>query len=96
DIQKSIPSLKLLIKEAIQIEKLGTKVEVVQKPIDIIPELLDAFKVNPTFKKAFESLTPGRQRGYHIYFSQAKQSQTRKTRIEKYVSSILKGKGMQD
>ncbi|MFZ9239609.1 MAG: YdeI/OmpD-associated family protein, partial [Chitinophagaceae bacterium] len=96
DIQKFIPSLKLLIKEAIQVEKLGAKVEVEQKPIHIIPELLDAFKINPSLKKAFESLTPGRQRGYHIYFSQAKQSQTRKTRIEKYVSSILKGKGMQD
>ena len=95
-IQKFIPSLKLLIKEAIQVEKLGAKVEVEQKPIHIIPELLDAFKINPSLKKAFESLTPGRQRGYHIYFSQAKQSQTRKTRIEKYISSILKGKGMQD
>jgi uncharacterized protein YdeI (YjbR/CyaY-like superfamily) len=49
-----------------------------------------------TLKKAFEALTPGRQRGYHIFFSQAKQSATRVSRIKKYTLAILAGKGMQD
>jgi uncharacterized protein YdeI (YjbR/CyaY-like superfamily) len=52
--------------------------------------------LNPTLKSAFESLTPGRQRAYIFYFSQAKQTKTRETRIEKYVQQILSGKGLND
>lgn len=47
-------------------------------------------------KKAFESLTPGRQRGYLLYFSSAKQAKIREARIEKYIPQILKGKGLDD
>jgi uncharacterized protein YdeI (YjbR/CyaY-like superfamily) len=47
-------------------------------------------------KKAFSALTPGRQRGYLLYFSSAKQSKTREARIEKYMPQILKGKGLED
>jgi uncharacterized protein YdeI (YjbR/CyaY-like superfamily) len=47
-------------------------------------------------KKAFYELTPGRQRGYLLYFSSAKQSKTREARIEKYVERILDGKGLED
>lgn len=50
----------------------------------------------PELKKAFDSLTPGRQKGYLLYFSQAKQSATRETRIEKYIPLIMKGKGIND
>ena len=50
----------------------------------------------PVFKAAFESLTPGRQRAYNLFFSGAKQSTTRTARIEKYVDRILKGKGIND
>lgn len=95
-VKKNAPALTSMIKEAIQIEQKGLKPEKVAYSIEIIPELQEAFKKNPTLKKAFESLTPGRQRGYHIFFSQAKQSTTRSTRIEKYIPSILAGKGMQD
>ena len=91
-----MPVLKLLIKEAIQIEKDGLKLAKTPSTIDMIPELKEAFKKNPSLKKAFEGLTPGRQRGYHIFFSQAKQSVTRVSRIEKYTRQILAGKGMQD
>lgn len=54
------------------------------------------FKKNAVLKKAFESLTPGRQRGYLIFFSGAKQSETRIARIEKYANQILCGKGLTD
>ena len=50
----------------------------------------------PELKKAFQSLTPGRQRGYLLYFSAAKQSKTRESRIEKYIQPILDGKGLED
>ena len=50
----------------------------------------------PALKNAFENLTPGRQRGYLFYFSQAKQSKTRETRIEKCTPQILSGKGLED
>ena len=96
-VKKVIPALKSIIKEAIQIEEEGRKVEKVQhSPIEIVPELEIAFKKNPSLRKAFEALTPGRQRGYHIFFSQAKQSATRTSRIEKFIPKILAGKGMQD
>lgn len=95
-VKKALPVLKLLIKEAIQIEKDGLKLVKTPSTIEIIPELKDAFKKNPLLKKAFEALTPGRQRGYHIFFSQAKQAATRSARIEKYIPAILAGKGLQD
>jgi uncharacterized protein YdeI (YjbR/CyaY-like superfamily) len=51
---------------------------------------------NPKLKKAFESLTPGRQRAYLLYFSSPKQSQTRAARVGKYIAQILSGKGLDD
>jgi uncharacterized protein YdeI (YjbR/CyaY-like superfamily) len=51
---------------------------------------------SPALKKAFDALTPGRQRGYILYFSAAKQSKTREARIEKCVQQILNGKGLND
>jgi uncharacterized protein YdeI (YjbR/CyaY-like superfamily) len=61
-----------------------------------VEELNVIFKKNAALKKAFESLTPGRQRGYLIFFSGAKQSETRIARIEKYTHQILCGKGLTD
>ena len=50
----------------------------------------------PALKIAFEALTPGRQRGYILYFSAPKQSKTREARVEKYIQRILDGKGFHD
>ena len=50
----------------------------------------------PQLKKAFENLTPGRQRAYILFISKAKQAKTRESRVEKYVQHILDGKGMND
>ena len=94
---REIVKMKAYIQEAIKVEKSGLKVtykktsefempEEFQKKLDAIPAL----------KAAFGALTPGRQRGYLLYFSAAKQSQTRESRVEKWLPHILKGKGLDD
>lgn len=97
DIVKMKTTLKAYIKEAIQIEKSGLKVELKKTTEFEMPEEFQV-KLNKMsrLKTAFYSLTPGRQRGYLLYFSSAKQSKTREARIEKYVPQILKGKGLDD
>ncbi|MEL7427413.1 MAG: YdeI/OmpD-associated family protein, partial [Bacteroidota bacterium] len=65
-------------------------------PEPIPEELKQRFKEDPPLKNAFESLTPGRQRGYILYFSSPKQSKTRVARIEKSVGKILRGEGLHD
>ncbi|MED3889488.1 YdeI family protein [Peribacillus frigoritolerans] len=89
--------LKAYIHEAIEVEKAGLEVEFKKNEEFIIPEELhNKFDDIPTLKTAFEALTPGRQRAYILYFSQAKQSKTRESRIEKCMQKILDGKGLKD
>jgi uncharacterized protein YdeI (YjbR/CyaY-like superfamily) len=97
DIAKLERVLKAYIYEAIEVEKAGLKVNY-KKTVDFkIPEEFQV-KLNklPALKKAFNSLTPGRQRAYIFYFSQAKQSKTREDRVKKYMKQILSGKGLDD
>lgn len=96
DIKKLKGILKSYVLEAIAIEKSGKKVEFKKNPEPIPDELLQVFEDDPSFKRAFYSLTPGRQRGYIIHFSQPKQSQTRMGRIEKYKQQIFIGVGLND
>jgi len=58
--------------------------------------LQKALNNSPALKKAFQDLTPGRQRGYLLYFSAPKQSKTKEARIQKCTPQILKGKGLND
>ena len=96
-IQELKDVIKKYIKQSIDAEKSGKSAPTIQlTDVDYSPELVVAFEENHDFKKAFEALTPGRQRAYHIYFSAAKQSVTRKDRIEKYMQQILNGKGIND
>lgn len=95
EIKRHKSAIKNLIKEAIEIENKGLKVEKKGK-IEYPDELNELLKKDFKFKQAFESLTPGRQRGYIIYFSSAKNPETRKKRLEKYLSKILDGKGIYD
>ncbi|MDO3676295.1 YdeI/OmpD-associated family protein [Paenibacillus ehimensis] len=89
--------LKAYIDEAIEIEKAGLQVNYKKNVEYIIPEELhNKFVEIPDLKTAFEALTPGRQRAYILHFSQPKQSQTRESRIEKYLPHILNGKGLND
>lgn len=90
------PILKAYLKEAIEAEKAGLKVEFKKNPEPIPEELQKKLDESAKFKKAFEALTPGRQRGYIIHFSQPKQSKTREARIEKCTAHILEGKGLFD
>lgn len=96
EITKLKASIKSYIKEAIEVEKLGLKIEPMEKELVLPDELLAIFKKNANFKKAFNALTPGRQRAYNMFFTAAKQSATRETRIEKYKKQILDGKGIND
>ena len=91
------PILKAFIHEAIEVEKAGLKVELKKTSEYPIPlEFQNKLDENASLKASFKALTPGRQRAYLFYFSQPKQSKTRESRIEKYVSQILNGKGLND
>lgn len=96
DIAALESSIKSYVKEAIAIEKSGLKVELTKKPLLLPHELKEIFAQQPALKRAFASLTPGRKRVYLLYFSSAKQSTTRLSRIKKCSPRILKGKGLHD
>jgi uncharacterized protein YdeI (YjbR/CyaY-like superfamily) len=88
--------LKAYIREAIEAEKSGLQVEYKRNPEPVPVELQKKLDERPALKTAFHALTPGRQRGYILYFSAPKQSKTRDSRIEKYAPRILSGKGFHD
>jgi uncharacterized protein YdeI (YjbR/CyaY-like superfamily) len=89
--------LKSYIMEAIKLEKAGVKVELKKtSEFKMSLEFKNVLESKPALKKAFNGLTPGRQRGYLLYFSSAKLSKTREARVEKYMPKILKGKGLED
>jgi uncharacterized protein YdeI (YjbR/CyaY-like superfamily) len=96
DINHLQPVIKAYISEAIELEKSGAKVAFKKQVPSLPEELKQRMQENPKLKAAFEKLTPGRQRGYIIYFSQAKQSVTRLSRIDKCLPRILQGKGLHD
>lgn len=96
-IEKNRDILKAYIFEAIEVEKSGLQVKFKSVSDYEVPEELE-IKMNeiPALRTAFEALTPGRQKGYIIYFSQPKQSQTRFNRIDKSMEKIMKGLGWND
>jgi len=96
EIVKLEAILKAYIFEAIEIEKVGLEVTFKKKPETIPEELQHKFNEIPSFKTAFNKLTPGRQRGYILFFSQPKQYKTRMVRIEKNMKKIIDGKGLND
>jgi uncharacterized protein YdeI (YjbR/CyaY-like superfamily) len=97
EITKLVKTLKAYIYEAIEVEKAGLKVKLKKtSDFDIPEELKNKLNKNKALKTAFNALTPGRQRAYIFYFSQAKQSKTREARIEKSIPQILNGKGLND
>jgi uncharacterized protein YdeI (YjbR/CyaY-like superfamily) len=97
EIVEMEPILKAYIKEAIEVEKAGFEVDYKKTSEFVIPEeFQNRLDKSPTLKAAFDALTPGRQRGYILYFSAAKQSKTRESRVQKCVQQILNGKGLND
>lgn len=97
EITKLKATIKAYVYEAIKIEESGAKVELKKtKDFPMAEEFKKKLDKNAALKKAFNALTPGRQRGYLLYFSSAKQAKTREQRIEKYTEHILDGKGLED
>jgi len=97
EIVKLKPVLKAHIYEAIEVEKAGLKVKLKETAEFPFPEEFQKkLDGSPALKAAFEALTPGRQRGYSLYFSAPKQSKTRESRVEKSIKQILNGKGLND
>lgn len=97
DITKVEKVLKDYLYEAVEVEEKGLKVTLKKTEDFAVPEEFESkLKKNKALKAAFSALTPGRQRAYLFYFSQAKQSKTREARIEKYLPHILEGKGLDD
>ncbi len=93
EIQDKKQSIQNFIQQAIVNENTGKKIRKVKKELELPNELKEVLLEDSEFKTAFEALTPGRQRSYVLYISQAKQSQTRKSRAEKSKSKVLMGKG---
>lgn len=97
EIEELEPTIKKYIREAIQIEKLGKKVEKKNISEFNVPEELEQiFSENAAFEKAFKNLTAGRQRGYLLHFITPKQSKTKISRIEKNIERIMNGYGLND
>ena len=94
EIMDQQATIKAYIYEAMEVEKQGLEVEMKKTAeFDVPSELEEAFKDDDAFKQAFYKLTPGRQRGYLLHFSDAKQSKTRTSRIAKAKPTIFAGKG---
>ena len=97
EISKLQSSLKAYIYQAIEVEKAGLKVKLKKSSeFKVAEEFQKKLKEKPALKKAFDGLTPGRQRAYLLYFSAPKQAKTRVARVEKYSKQILQGKGLND
>ncbi|MGV3585834.1 MAG: YdeI/OmpD-associated family protein [Adhaeribacter sp.] len=97
EIVKLKSIIKDYVKEAIKIEQAGVKVTFKKTAEFNRPEEFEKLlQSDKEIELAFNGLTPGRQRGYLLYFSSAKQPKTRESRIEKYIPKILAGKGLND
>ena len=97
EILKQKVVIKSYIKNAIEVEKSGVKVEMKKATEFKMPdEFQSALNEIKELKTAFKNLTPGRQRGYLLFFGSAKQSKTRNERVEKHIPKILDGKGLDD
>jgi uncharacterized protein YdeI (YjbR/CyaY-like superfamily) len=97
EIARLEPALKAYVYQAIEVEKAGVKVrKKTTADFEMPEELQTRLAKNRALKKAFEALTPGRQRSYIYYFSQPKLPKTREARVEKYIKQILSGKGLED
>ena len=93
EIAVKAATIKAYVREAMAAEKAGLKVETKRAELPVPEELKEKFRSDPRFKRAFDALTPGRQRGYLYHFAGAKQSATRTARIEKAMPAIFAGRG---
>ncbi len=94
-VTSSASTIEAYVGEAIDVAEAGLEVEPAPE-LELVAELQERLDQDPELAAAFAALTPGRQRGYNLYVSDAKQSATRASRVEKYVAKILSGKGLRD
>jgi len=94
EITAQAATIKAYVREAIAVEKAGLRMKPKKTSDFPVPEeLSERFRKDPRFKRAFEALTPGRQRSYLYHFASAKEAATRAARIEKARSAIFEGRG---
>lgn len=95
DVERLADTVTTYVAHAIDVERAGLEVGPAPEVV-FVAELQHRLDNDPSFKAAFEALTPGRQREYNLHFSAAKQATTRESRIEKYAPKILDGRGFRD
>ncbi len=95
DVERLADVVPAYVEQAIDVEARGLEVGPAPEP-EMVDELRERLDADPDLAAAFDELTPGRRREYHLYFSSAKQSSTRASRVDKYVPKILAGKGFRD
>ena len=97
DVARRAETISAYVCEAIEAEMAGLKVDFGNRDeVVVAEEFQAALDESPALRAAFAALTPGRQRGYNLHFSAPKRSETRLSRIEKYIPRILDGKGLRD
>lgn len=84
------------IREAIELERSGVELQVEAASEPIPDELAERLDADSELRRAFEALTPGRQRSHVLHVSGAKQSATRARRVEACAGKILAGKGFNE
>jgi uncharacterized protein YdeI (YjbR/CyaY-like superfamily) len=95
DVVRLAETVRAYVDEAVDVEEAGLEVAPAPELV-VVAELRHRLDQDPGFRTAFEALTPGRQREYHLYFSGAKQASTREARVDKCLPRILDGKGLRD
>lgn len=95
DVGRLAGAIREYVNEAIEVEKAGLTVGPAPKLV-LVKELQDHLDSDPAFKTAFEGLTPGRRREYHLFVSGAKQASTRAARVETHIERIMEGRGLRD
>ena len=97
ELKRMEPTIRAYVQAAIELEKAGKKVAfMAEDALEYPAEFAERLASAPALRRAFESLTPGRRRAYILFFSAPKHAKTRISRIEKWLPSILIGKGMND
>jgi uncharacterized protein YdeI (YjbR/CyaY-like superfamily) len=95
DVNRLADTITAYVADAIDVEEAGLEVGPAPEPA-LVDELQHRLDRDPALEAAFKALTPGRQREYNLYFSDAKQAATREARVERYAEKILDGKGLRD
>ena len=95
DVDRLAGTIAAYLREAITVEEAGLELEEAPQLV-LVDELRARLDGDPELRSAFETLTPGRQREYHLHVAGAKKAETRRARVERSVPGILEGKGLRD